>query len=320
MERRQHEPSSFEWRSREWIELLSQFCLRRYLVLFPAGAFRDTGRDPDRQLVDRGNGQAQSRQREASEEEIRGAAPVPCAPAIEEVIEMTFETRQGNPCRRGHSGLRFVTSRGCVECVRDRMLTIRAEAVITGVKTKMGKPCIHGHDGLRYVKGGACVACAKYRAEKQRADDPEKIRLVNALWRANNSEALARSKAVYAKNNPEKIRSGNRNAKARRKNADGFHRAADIDRIRRIQDDCCFYCREPLECGGHTEHFVCIKKGGSNWPENLCLACSDCNLSKGTKDPVEWIIEQEFVGIVIEIRDEIFMPLHSKVTPHDNRY
>ena len=47
---------------------------------------------------------------------------------------------------------------------------------------------------------------------------------------------------------------------------------------------CCFWCRKPLLSDALTiEHMNPKSMGGKNDLENLRLACSPCNLSRGNK-------------------------------------
>jgi 5-methylcytosine-specific restriction endonuclease McrA len=190
-----------------------------------------------------------------------------------------------------------VTSRACVECCIERNNGTRFKT-IEGQVTFFGKVCRHGHDGLRYTKNGICVHCAREKAATQRREDPDKSRKLNAVWRSKNKQKLAKDKAAYAKADRERTRSYLRNAKARKRNAPGYHVAAEVRAIREIQGDKCFYCKVNLNGAGHADHFTPLIKGGSNWAENICLACSECNLSKGAKDPLVWLLEKEFTGIV----------------------
>lgn len=55
--------------------------------------------------------------------------------------------------------------------------------------------------------------------------------------------------------------------------------------VRRRANNCCEYCQlrqedSPLSLL-HIEHVVPKKHGGTDAPENLALACIDCNLHKG---------------------------------------
>jgi len=49
----------------------------------------------------------------------------------------------------------------------------------------------------------------------------------------------------------------------------------------------CTYCDDtngPFE----IDHILAVANGGSNDPENLCVACAPCNRSKGAKPLEEW--------------------------------
>lgn len=213
---------------------------------------------------------------------------------------------RGVPCKRGHSGTRFRVNRNCVECEQGRRAGEYVAEVGDG-NTFQGRRCRKGHDDLRYKKGGKCVACAKSSATVQRERNPKRTKQTNAAWRKNNAEVLAKRKADYARKNRDKIRSGNRNAKARKRAAPGRHTGADIIEIRLRQGDRCFYCQTNLNGEGHVDHFIPIVRGGPNWPHNLCLACQDCNLSKGGSDPFVWMVGKEINGIAIAIDDDIHL-------------
>lgn len=63
--------------------------------------------------------------------------------------------------------------------------------------------------------------------------------------------------------------------------------------IRRIkQGNKCHYCREPLEIDGsrkyQVDHFIPLSRGGTNYMNNLVIACPDCNQAKGSKMPWEY--------------------------------
>jgi hypothetical protein len=60
------------------------------------------------------------------------------------------------------------------------------------------------------------------------------------------------------------------------------------------KSDFCTYCRRTETDGifdWHIDHIVPKSKGGTDERENLCKACMQCNLSKGSKDPVEFFEE-----------------------------
>lgn len=56
-------------------------------------------------------------------------------------------------------------------------------------------------------------------------------------------------------------------------------------RIQAKSDDKCVWCGKKVFLGykGTVDHFIPIKKGGTNDEVNLVLMCNDCNESKGSK-------------------------------------
>lgn len=61
------------------------------------------------------------------------------------------------------------------------------------------------------------------------------------------------------------------------------------------QDGKCAYCQDPLvdDCRKgktpHIDHIIPKKNGGTGKKENLCLACSFCNLAKSTRSAEEFL-------------------------------
>ena len=58
------------------------------------------------------------------------------------------------------------------------------------------------------------------------------------------------------------------------------------------QKNLCHYCLQPLVFFGpekyQIDHFIPLSRGGSNYANNIVLACPGCNLSKGDKMPWEF--------------------------------
>jgi 5-methylcytosine-specific restriction endonuclease McrA len=59
--------------------------------------------------------------------------------------------------------------------------------------------------------------------------------------------------------------------------------------LRRKLRDKCFYCGVLLHGAGAIDHMQPISKGGSNYPTNLTLACTTCNLDKKSKSAAEFV-------------------------------
>jgi 5-methylcytosine-specific restriction endonuclease McrA len=180
-----------------------------------------------------------------------------------------------------------------------------AEARERGLKHYFtGKPCPRGHVSRRAVASKRCMKCLAEDAAKWRKDNPEEYKRRNRenikRWRGaypdrNNATArryYAKNKETYiairerwATKNPDTVRAIQRNARARRRSAEGRHTATDVAKKRLLQKDKCACCRTKLLGGGHVDHIVPLALGGSNWPSNLQLLCPPCNYKKGHKPP-----------------------------------
>ena len=56
--------------------------------------------------------------------------------------------------------------------------------------------------------------------------------------------------------------------------------AADIELLRSIQKDMCYYCGAEISNRFQIDHLEPLALGGSNGFRNIMLACSDCNRRK----------------------------------------
>lgn len=59
--------------------------------------------------------------------------------------------------------------------------------------------------------------------------------------------------------------------------------------------DTCAYCGKPAN-PPHVDHIIPLVKGGSNDPENLTVACRECNSGKSGRTPEEWLRGQTSEG------------------------
>lgn len=74
------------------------------------------------------------------------------------------------------------------------------------------------------------------------------------------------------------------NRRKRLLNAVGSHVKEDVEKIRKRLRDRCFYCGEDASGRkGTVDHMVPLVKGGTNFPNNLTLACRTCNFDKHSK-------------------------------------
>jgi 5-methylcytosine-specific restriction endonuclease McrA len=132
------------------------------------------------------------------------------------------------------------------------------------------------------------------RVRRANTEKRENDKLVLRNWRSRPevAEHLRKAASVWQKNNPDKVRTINRNSKARRKKAEGRHTAQDIANIYQLQRGKCAICKSALNGKYHVDHIVALKNGGSNWPRNLQCLCPPCNLRKSDKHPVVFAQER----------------------------
>lgn len=105
--------------------------------------------------------------------------------------------------------------------------------------------------------------------------------------RQRRLEGMRRSGAEWRRNNPDACRAMAARRRARKRNADGTYSKEDVLALFNDQRGICRYCKSALDTY-HVDHFIPLSRGGTNWPENLVLACGSCNSQKHTKLPWEW--------------------------------
>ena len=171
----------------------------------------------------------------------------------------------GEPCKHGHVCKRYLSTNGCLECVKV-WVARRAD------KKKIGNAEYRAANRAKL----AAAARARYKlktieikAKQARYFEKHKD-IINARRRANREV--------------ENLAIRNRNAK--KHGNGGKHSVADILAILEMQGHKCAYCRRKLDKTRHVDHVTPIKLGGSNSRENLQLLCPKCNLSKSAKDPI----------------------------------
>lgn len=130
--------------------------------------------------------------------------------------------------------------------------------------------------------------CYRQAYERQRPKRLQKQSKRANNWRKENPEkARARDRRMYLKHRERYI------AKAHRRRiseltAQGAHTASDLKLLYQSQKGLCWWCSKPVAQKYHVDHRIPLSRGGTNAPENLCIACPSCNLSKGAKLPQEW--------------------------------
>jgi len=115
----------------------------------------------------------------------------------------------------------------------------------------------------------------------------------NRRYREENRDRVAEYYRRYREENRDLYAERNRRRRARKANA--FHldqypesRFEAFWRGHGLDPDVCLYCDEPAE---HLDHLVPLSRGGSHAFWNWAPACSGHNLSKGARDPEEFVAQ-----------------------------
>ncbi|WP_373292174.1 HNH endonuclease [Deinococcus ruber] len=122
---------------------------------------------------------------------------------------------------------------------------------------------------------------AKRTADKLAAECKKCARNVKKVWWDQLSQ--------------EERRVRNSKQRAARATAPGIFTGHDIKALFVRQNACCLYCGIKIGrnyARWHVDHFMPLSRGGSNFPENLVVACEPCNRAKYNKMPWEWLPDQ----------------------------
>jgi 5-methylcytosine-specific restriction endonuclease McrA len=107
-------------------------------------------------------------------------------------------------------------------------------------------------------------------------------------WRQSNLERARATIREWRKNNPEKTRFFDKAKCAKRRSAMGSHTAQDERLQYARQNGNCHWCETPVGSNFHIDHIIPLSKGGTNNPDNICVACPTCNNRKHCMMPDEW--------------------------------
>jgi 5-methylcytosine-specific restriction endonuclease McrA len=107
-----------------------------------------------------------------------------------------------------------------------------------------------------------------------------------------NADHLNAHRRQRYKSQPKTFKIKARANRRRQRKAVGKYTYEDLLELYELQDGRCGYCGIPIFWDMyrdvHVDHMFPLRRGGSNHPDNICLACWSCNLSKGNKTPKEW--------------------------------
>lgn len=170
---------------------------------------------------------------------------------------------------------------------------------IKKIRNRAGETCDSYHSYCRRCSN------AETKNYKQQCD-PDDLREAARRWQAEHPE----TGRAWRLNNPERVReyrsrnyhkyreariANSSKARAKRMAAEGDWNSHDVYLIIKSQSGKCYYCDNKVGHGGvpwHVDHFIPLSRGGTNYPENLVVACASCNLRKHNKMPWEFAPER----------------------------
>ncbi len=114
-------------------------------------------------------------------------------------------------------------------------------------------------------------------------------KLPSGNYRGTCKTCMAANTKKHYYENPQAVKSRVDKYKRQKDVAEGNCSKAEADKIRRTQQDLCFYCGVGLSGRGELDHKDPISRGGSNWPSNMAWACITCNRDKHNKTVAEFI-------------------------------
>jgi 5-methylcytosine-specific restriction endonuclease McrA len=179
--------------------------------------------------------------------------------------------------------------------------------------------CKHGHDWentgkslyrIQKKQKPPCLECERVRSRKYRAANPEKSHESVKKYRQANPEVRIRNAKAYSDSGKQREAT-----KRYRDNHSTEYRKvhAEHERLRRFKKrtsktenysveqvrlrfaefgNCCAYCGTSERMS--VDHFVPIKKDGTDSLDNIIPACFICNSKKKASDALTWYRKQEF--------------------------
>jgi 5-methylcytosine-specific restriction endonuclease McrA len=156
---------------------------------------------------------------------------------------------------------------------------------------------------------GRCKACSVAMASAWNRANKEKVNANNRAARtrdprrasANESRRYQKHRAkrdelvlAYRKEHPDferaRSKASNFARRARIKGASGTHTGTEIRSLVASYLGRCAYCFDAK--AEHIDHVVPVAKGGTNDIGNLVPACARCNLSKGSRSLLAFMVRK----------------------------
>jgi len=132
--------------------------------------------------------------------------------------------------------------------------------------------------------------------KKFHAKNQDYLKKRAAAYRASHPEKTNASVAKYRTAHPEVLKIQTHNRRVRKISNGGKLSIEAVPLIFLRQKGKCAICRTSLKkTSYHLDHIVPLFRGGKNINSNIQLTCPKCNLSKGSKDPIQFMQERGFL-------------------------
>lgn len=206
-------------------------------------------------------------------------------------------------CKGYRDGHRGQCKQCLVEYKRNRPATIKivkTEKVCTCCKRLLTIDNFHKDQRNRDGHIAQCKLCRAKTCHKRYLNKPDEINAKSLEWKRANPERGRFYTTRYKKNNPEKVKENEkryiqsekgkrmaslkRRARSRRggNTTVAVIRVVEKTNIKKFGVLTCDYCKIPIGKAYHLDHKNPIIRGGKSVKINLCVACPECNLHKGT--------------------------------------
>lgn len=133
-----------------------------------------------------------------------------------------------------------------------------------------------------------CKLCWTQRCQKYRNKNKVKVIERRQIYYKNHKKIASKQNKTWDKNNPARRLVIYNKYRARENAAPGNFTEIDWNKQYKLQNGQCFYCG--LNKKLTIDHKMPLSKGGSNRPENIVLACKECNSSKRDKPFEEFLV------------------------------
>ncbi len=154
-------------------------------------------------------------------------------------------------------------------------------------------------ESVRALNRANYSANAKERrryAAGYKSRNPDAVKLGMKLWYAKNAERQKKCSRRWRAMNPEKSTAIRRRACGKRRALLAATLIGSLNRITEWENKwrskrvvTCHWCGGTFPSSVcHSDHVQPLSKGGAHSVENLAVSCASCNLSKGSKTPMEW--------------------------------